>query len=184
MTRLISPVITCLLLLLSVTVAAEYRELDWLELLPDEDYQALLSAPPLDHGEGDPAQAPQPLLRSEAAAFGGSRFEQALVSAAIRPELDGQTVQLPGFVVPLEYDANQNVTEFFLVPYFGACIHMPPPPPNQIIFVAYPQGLDLPSIYEPFTVTGDLSATMTSNDTALSAYRIDAAAVVPYKERR
>jgi hypothetical protein len=162
---------------------AQYRDLEWTELLPEADLRALLSAPPLNHEGGDSGPAPQPLQRSDPSVFGGSRFEEALVSAATRPELDGEEVRLPGFVVPLEYDANQNVTEFFLVPYFGACIHMPPPPPNQIILVSYPQGLELPSIYEPFTVTGTLTSTLTSNDTALSAYRIDAANVVIYRDR-
>ena len=111
---------------------AQYRSREWTELLPEADYEALLSAPPINHEGGD--TGPAPLTRSTpATAFGGSSFEQALVSAEVRPELDGTPVRLPGFVVPLEYDANQNVTEFFLVPYFGACIHMPPPPPNQII---------------------------------------------------
>jgi len=163
-------------------VLAQYKALEWVELLPDSDYQALLSAPPINHEGGDFGPPPEPLLRSEASAFGNSSFEQALVSAQIRQELDGESVRLPGFVVPLEYDANQNVTEFFLVPYFGACIHMPPPPPNQIIYVSYPQGLELPSIYEPFTVEGKLTTALTSNDTALSAYRIDADGVQLYRE--
>jgi len=172
-----------LLATLGTTVLAQYRPLEWTELLPEADYKALLSAPPINHEGGDTGPPPAPLARSEASnAFGGSSFEQALVSAEVRPELDGTPVRLPGFVVPLEYDVNQNVTEFFLVPYFGACIHMPPPPPNQIIHVAYPQGLALPSIYEPYTVEGTLATAITSNDTALSAYRITADRVVEYQQ--
>lgn len=176
----------CASLLLTIAASnpalGQYKALEWVELLPESDLQALLSAPPINHEGGDFGPPPQPLLRSEASAFGNSRFDEALLSAQIRPELDGQAVRLPGFVVPLEYDANQNVTEFFLVPYFGACIHVPAPPPNQIIYVSYPQGLELPSIYEPFTVEGKLTTTMTSNTTALSAYRIDADEVQLYKE--
>lgn len=176
-------VVCCLLWVLgSMPVFAQYRELEWVELLPEDDYQALLSAPPVDHGGGDqPGPAQNGLrTRDEAAAVFGSRFEQALVSTAVRGELDGSQVRLPGFVVPLEYDANRNVTEFFLVPYFGACIHVPPPPPNQIIYVAYPEGLTLDSIQKPFWVSGLLTTAVTSNDTALSAYHIDAAAIAPY----
>jgi uncharacterized protein len=176
----------CLLLLClvlcSTAASADYEALDWVRLLPDSDFQALLSAPPIQHEGGDIGAPSQPLLKSEASTAFGSAFEQALVSTAVRQELDNREVSLPGFVVPLEYDANQNVTEFFLVPYFGACIHVPPPPPNQIIFVSYPQGLALPSIFEPFTVEGRLLVSTTSNDTALSAYRIDADMVSLYQE--
>jgi hypothetical protein len=49
-------------------------------------------------------------------------------------ELDGQLVKIPGFMVPLD-DAAESVSEFLLVPYAGACIHVPPPPPNQIVYV-------------------------------------------------
>ena len=49
-----------------------------------------------------------------------------------------------------------RVTEFFLVPYPGACIHVPPPPPNQIVLVRYPQGLKLTDIYTPLWVSGTL----------------------------
>lgn len=176
------PLCLVVLVLLGPCVRADYEALDWVQLLPDSDYQALLSAPPLVHEGGDNGVPAQPLLKTEASTAFGSAFEQALVSTAVRQELHGREVRLPGFVVPLEYDANQNVTEFFLVPYFGACIHVPPPPPNQIIYVAYPAGLALPSIFEPFSVEGRLVIATTSNDTALSAYRIDAARVLPYEE--
>lgn len=49
-------------------------------------------------------------------------------------ELNGKIVRIPGFMVPLE-DFAEEVTEFLLVPYFGACIHTPPPPPNQMVYV-------------------------------------------------
>ncbi len=171
-----------LLAALSTATLAQVRNLEWVELLPDADREALLSAPPLNHEGGDTGPPPDPLLRKPNDAFGGDAFSQSMLSAEVRPELNGEAVRLPGFVVPIEYDENQNVTEFFLVPYFGACIHMPPPPPNQIIYVSFPQGLELPSIYEPFTVEGQLTTSTTSNDLALSAYRIDAVAVDLYQE--
>ncbi|MDY6983417.1 MAG: DUF3299 domain-containing protein [Pseudomonadota bacterium] len=171
-----------LLATLSTSSLAQTRNIEWVELLPDEEREALLSAPPLNHEGGDTGPPPAPVLRSTNEAFGGDAFSQAMISANVRPELNGENVRLPGFVVPIEYDENQNVTEFFLVPYFGACIHMPPPPPNQIIYVAFPEGLELPSIYEPYTVEGQLTTSTTSNDLALSAYRIDAVTVTIYRE--
>lgn len=53
--------------------------------------------------------------------------------------LNGKTVRVPGFMVPLE-EREQAVTEFLLVPYIGACIHVPPPPPNQIVHVKMAEG--------------------------------------------
>ncbi|MGA0806020.1 MAG: DUF3299 domain-containing protein [Pseudohongiellaceae bacterium] len=176
------PPVFALCLLLAVDVVAQVRELEWTQLLPDADLQALLGAPPISHDGGDTGPPPLPLQRSDASAFGNSAFDEAMMSTAIRPELDGVEIRLPGFVVPLEFDEDQNVTEFFLVPYFGACIHLPPPPPNQIIHVIYSPGFALPSIHEPYTVTGTLATELTSNATALSAYRMQAAAVVPYAD--
>ncbi len=49
-------------------------------------------------------------------------------------KLDGKRVRVPGFIVPLD-DADEEGAEFLLVPYYGACVHTPPPPPNQMAFV-------------------------------------------------
>jgi hypothetical protein len=164
--------------------AQTYEPLEWVALLPSEDFDALMSAPPLSHDGGDNG-GPNQLLDSSSFLSTtpglGSRFEAALLSTEVKAELNSKRVELPGFVVPLTYNAEEAVTEFFLVPYFGACIHMPPPPPNQIIFVSYPEGIPLASIFEPYTVQGTLSTSITNNDTALSAYRMDAAKVALYK---
>jgi hypothetical protein len=64
---------------------------------------------------------------------------------------------MPGFVLPIEYDGTK-VTEFLLVPWVGACIHTPPPPPNQIVHVIVEEGSARESggMYEPVWVTGDM----------------------------
>lgn len=59
--------------------------------------------------------------------------------SATLEELDGKAVRVPGFIVPLD-DFAEEVTEFLLVPYFGACVHLPPPPPNQMVFVTMKGG--------------------------------------------
>ncbi|MEC8427830.1 MAG: DUF3299 domain-containing protein, partial [Pseudomonadota bacterium] len=79
-------------------------------------------------------------------------------------------------------DDDQTITEFFLVPFFGACIHVPPPPPNQIIYAKYPVGLKLEALYDPFWITGTLRATITENDMATSAYAIDMSGYEAYTE--
>lgn len=67
----------------------------------------------------------------------------------------GKASKLPGFIIPIRLNG-VLVTEFFLVPTAGACIHTPPPPPNQIVLVSYPEGIELPSLYEAFWIQGTL----------------------------
>jgi len=71
-------------------------------------------------------------------------------------KLNGQVVRVPGFMVPLE-DFAEEVTEFLLVPYFGACIHTPPPPPNQMVYVRMDGGRKTKlEWYDPVWVEGPL----------------------------
>ena len=71
-------------------------------------------------------------------------------------KLDGMSVRVPGFMVPLE-DDEDRVTEFLLVPYVGACVHTPPPPPNQIVYVAMGKGEKTKvSFWDPVWVIGKL----------------------------
>lgn len=88
-------------------------------------------------------------------------------------ELDGELIRIPGFVVPLEFNKEQAATQFFLVPYYGACIHTPPPPPNQIILVNYPQGFSLEYIDEPIWASGQIEVGLQSNEIAESVYTMN-----------
>ena len=108
------------------------------------------------------------------------KYQQALQSVNVRGEIDGKAVRVPGFVVPLEFDDNQVITQFFLVPYFGACIHMPPPPPNQIILVNYSTGLELDALYDPIWISGMLKVSLTENSLGRSAYSMDMHMYEPY----
>ncbi len=81
------------------------------------------------------------------------RDEIAKRNRAVVAELDGRTTRLPGYALPLEFEQGE-VREFLLVPYLGACIHTPPPPPNQIVFVRVAQPFKMEGLYEPVWVTG------------------------------
>ncbi|MCH1601167.1 MAG: DUF3299 domain-containing protein, partial [Pseudomonadales bacterium] len=63
------------------------------------------------------------------------------------------------------------------VPFFGACIHVPPPPPNQIIYVKYEQGVELDSLYDAYYVLGELNGQVVRNEMAESAYSLTAETV-------
>ncbi len=78
-------------------------------------------------------------------------------ASAVNEDLVGSTVRLPGYVLPLEFK-DRKVVEFLLVPTVGACIHTPPPPPNQILHVRYPDGISIKGLYTPVWIIGKLRA--------------------------
>jgi hypothetical protein len=90
-------------------------------------------------------------------------------------------VRIPGFIVPLDVAQDGTVSEFFLVPYFGACIHVPPPPANQIVYVTSPRGIALDSIYEAYWITGKLVLENKSTRLGAAAYSLSADQVEIYK---
>ncbi len=96
-------------------------------------------------------------------------------------ELDNTRVKIPGFVVPLDFRADDEYTEFLIVPYFGACLHTPPPPPNQIIFAKAKKPAKISDIYIAYWFEGVLKAER--NDTALAnaAYTLDLSDIGEYR---
>ena len=142
--------------------AAEPRELDWLELMPKNELEALREAgePTLDHsGNARPLQSG---------------------SATTVPELAGLRVSLPGYIVPVELGEDETMSELFLVPYFGACIHMPPPPPNQIIHVRLPKPVPVTDMWAAYRLTGTLRISNTRNEMAESSYSLEDVVIEPY----
>lgn len=137
------------------------RELDWLELMPKDEVSALNEAPMVDHA-------------------GMFKMEQQGSFRTI-PELDDTYVKLPGYIVPVDVSDDQKMSGFFLVPYFGACIHVPPPPPNQIVYVTLEKPIDVTDIYDAFWIEGTLSIETVQKDIAASAYVLKADKVTLYE---
>jgi hypothetical protein len=104
-------------------------------------------------------------------------------NAPINPLILGQSVRLPGYVVPLE-DLAAGIKEFLLVPYFGACVHSPPPPANQIVHVLLDKPAKNLRLMDMVWVNGPMSATKTDSHMGVASYRIDAKAVTPYQEKK
>lgn len=163
---------------------APYQTIQWTDLMPQDDLDALLNPPAyldeIEDGSEEDRLSSQFMLAMTQAS--DDRYQQALISTRIKPELDHQRIRLPGFIVPLEFGEQQTITRFFLVPYFGACIHVPPPPPNQIVYGVFEKGLKLEALHEPVWVTGLLKTTLTENDVATSAYAMEVAEVEIYTE--
>ncbi len=97
--------------------------------------------------------------------------------------LNGKQVRIPGFVTPLD-EHKGMVKEFLLVPYFGSCIHSPPPPVNQTILVKPLEGksISLEEIYEPVWVTGLMKVEFSNTDLAQAGYLIESAQLEIYQE--
>lgn len=152
--------------------------------MPKEDLDALLN-PPESLNEiidGSSEDTIQSKLQSNPDEELQTAYAKALVSTKVVSKYDNQNIRLPGFIVPLEFDDDFVVTEFFLVPFFGACLHLPPPPPNQIIYVKYEEGMKLASTGQPYWVSGTLSAQSKKNELAHSAYSMTATKVTVYEE--
>lgn len=160
-----------LLALLSLWSAAALavEELTWDDLIP-AGYEEPMPAPQTMHdlssmGEiidetGDPA-------------------EQLNPAAPVVSELNGRQVRLPGYVVPLDLSEGR-VIEFLLVPYFGACIHVPPPPSNQIVHVRTSKGIALDALYQPFWISGPMRVERVESELAAAGYQINASTIEPY----
>ncbi len=117
-------------------------------------------------------------------------MEQKRVRAqSVNAALDGQFVRIPGYLLPLDF-SGKEVTEFLLVPWVGACIHTPPPPPNQIVHVKPDKPYSNAGMYAPVWVTGRLSTASSKKSLYLVdgtsnidiGYTLKASVVEPYKE--
>jgi len=97
-------------------------------------------------------------------------------------KLDGKLVSIPGFMVPLEDDLDQ-VTEFLLVPYAGACIHGPPPPPNQMVYVKMNTNSKIHVTFtDPIMVTGQLKISTVVSPYGDVSYDMVGMTVKPYQQ--
>lgn len=184
------PLRHCLMVLLfaisSVTVASEYQQINWVDLLPEKDLIALENPPAylneIDDGSDDDLLVNKMLSALEQSTLPDDAYQRALVSTDVVETFNDKAIRLPGFIVPIEMNDKQEVTEFFLVPYFGACIHLPPPPPNQIIHVTSKTGILVEDIYNAYWLEGTIKTTFTENEVAQSAYSMTAESVEPYSE--
>jgi hypothetical protein len=157
----------------AVGADAGVKEIDWDALIPD-DYspEKLLAEYQPENMEDDDPRAAELM----------EKLRKLWDEAPVRPELDGQTVKLPGFTVPLEGDS-QETSSFLLVPYYGACIHVPPPPANQTVFVLTQPGKGTRlGEFDVVWVTGTMSVKRMDNDLAEAGYTLYATEIAPYEE--
>jgi len=155
------------------TPAAAFREISWDDLMP-KDWDPMKELKGTNLGllsDSDPRA--NAMLK---------RMREVWDNAPTNNAMDGAAVRIPGYLVPLE-DTKAGMKEFLLVPYFGACIHSPPPPSNQIIHVlpkAPPKGLHT---MDTVWVSGTLKTLRSDTSMGASSYRLDAVLVEPYTEK-
>jgi hypothetical protein len=151
-----------------------YKEISWDALVPkDWDPLKRFRATDLSKLKDSDPRA-DALLREMRAAWDNAPLVNTLA---------GQAIRIPGFVVPLD-DGSAGLREFLLVPYFGGCIHSPPPPANQIIHVQTTKPLASVTVMTPIWVHGTLQVQRSDSAMGVSGYKVANALLALYEEMR
>lgn len=149
-----------------------FPELQWDDLMPaDWDPMAAFRGMNIAELQDNDPKAQEAL----------ETMRKAWNDAPVNPKLTGRKVRIPGFAIPIE-QSEEGVRELLLVPYFGACIHTPPPPANQIIHVKLREPEAAVGAMQPYWVWGELTASKFSNELGDSAYMITATGIQPYED--
>ncbi len=152
-------------------------ELSWDDLVPSDwrpeaEVDALMEKYKVDELDDDDPKVAEVQAKIDA----------IYADAPVVKELDGKRVRLPGFVVPLSGESGA-MDEFLLVPYYGACIHVPPPPVNQTVFVVL-GGMEeyRGQSFDTVMVTGLLRVEHSDSGLAEAGYRLEGESVEPYRK--
>ena len=164
--------------------AQSYEDIDWTELMPAEDLSALLNRPAFldDIADGSAQDSLDNFQQRQLEDEQAQQYQAALSSTRVIQGFDGKAIRIPGFIVPLAQNEDKEVTRFFIVPYFGACLHMPPPPPNQILYVESEQGITLENLYDPYWFEGVVSIEQKVDAMGTSAYSLSLDNYALYEE--
>lgn len=140
------------------------REIGWEELLPEGEEERLAQL----------YQQQMAMLYSGGPIAEGSPADQMIQIGTFNTvaELNQTKVRIPGYTVPFEFGANAEIKEFLLVPYYGACLHAPPPPPNQTVFVIAEEPIRLRDLAQAVWIEGTLFTQTQESELADAAYTI------------
>ena len=149
---------------------ATLRELNWDDLTP-KDWDPLKQFRDTNFGALTDAD-PKAIAMLQ-------RMRETWDNAPTNSALDGQLIRIAGYLVPLDETPN-GLVNFLLVPYFGACIHTPPPPSNQIIDVRPKLPTKGWRPMDTVWVSGTLRTLRSETYMGVSSYKMDALSVEPY----
>jgi len=172
--------ILCLsVILVGHSEVVNYKTIDWTVLMPEQwlraikkDFDSLYKLSNLQDGS---PQANKAMLELQ------KKFDEA----PIVKEQINKKVRISGYVVSLDA-SRDKYREFLLVPYFGACIHLPPPPANQIILIksgAQTKFTKLPESMDMVWIEGELKESRVSTAQGISGYALTAVTVLPYEKK-
>lgn len=146
-----------------IALAASPREITWDDLIPEGvPYGEII-------GEGQMDQQNDTWLPV---------FDEN--SSKLNDDLNGAYVKIPGYIIPID-QTRSGVTSFILVPYVGACIHTPPPPPNQLIFVEPDLPWKQDNLWTPVWVTGNITHGLKTTEVAETGYALQASEIELYE---
>ena len=91
----------------------------------------------------------------------------------LNPALDGAYIKMPGYIIPIDLSTD-GVTSFVLVPYIGACLHTPPPPANQLVFVTTQKPWPSDDLWDAVWVTGQMQHDIQTTEVADTGYVLKA----------
>ncbi|QTN24414.1 DUF3299 domain-containing protein [Rhizobacter sp. AJA081-3] len=153
---------------------AGFPEITWDDLVP-KDWDPLKQFKDMNFGvlsDADPRAAA--MLK---------KMRETWDNAPTNNAMDGKAIRIPGYVVPLE-EGKSGMTEFLLVPYFGACIHSPPPPSNQIIHVRPREAAKGVKSMDAVWISGTLKTLRSDTFMGASGYRLEAVAIDIYTDKK
>ena len=146
--------------------AADVADLTWDDLMPEPTQTASLGSGVVTHENLTDDTSPW----------------QAMTDVSeVRSDLNGKRVRIPGYMTPLTFE-DAEVGEFLLVPYVGACVHVPPPPANQIVYVKVEGTVPVLEMWEPFLAVGTLRTDPRSTELAEVAYTMELEHLELYEE--
>lgn len=140
------------------------REIGWEELMPEGEEERLAEL----------YQQQMAMLYSGGPIAEGSAADQMIQIGTFNTvkELNQTKVRIPGYTVPFEFGAKAEITEFLLVPYYGACLHAPPPPPNQTVFIMADEPIRLRDLAQAVWIEGTIYTQTQESELADAAYTI------------
>lgn len=149
------------------------QRIGWEDLMPEGEEERLAQM----------YQAQMAMLYSGAGVSEGSAADSAVQIGTFNTvkALNGKKIRIPGYTVPFEYGADAQIKEFLLVPYFGACLHAPPPPPNQTVFVMADTPIKMKDLAQAVWIEGTIFTQTQESDLADAAYTIKLDSIEAYE---
>ncbi|XBQ14897.1 MAG: DUF3299 domain-containing protein [Oceanicaulis sp.] len=144
-----------------------YLDLGWADLLPEGEAERIAQLQQMQ------------AVQSGFDHFGADAMPQ-IQTFNVVDDLDGERVRIPGYILPFDFSGSGEVTRFLLVPYVGACIHVPPPPPNQLVYVTTETPITVERMWDPVFAEGVMRTERQDNELGDAAYTLELIAVTPY----